>query len=458
MKNTPIRSAIARRSARLAALAVCCVCVLEAQPVDDTQLKQVIIFGRHSVRSPYAPNSTISPFAVQPYPTFTAAPPPPSIPLPAYGYLTVNGAALETILGGYYRQWLTKEGLLTGNDAADSAFVSFRANNIERTILTAQSFWSGLLPAAGPPKVTYVMPQTTIDPLFDPVDAGLARLDQQKAVAAVVGRLGGNPESLAAAYASEYALARSVLFGYPASQIPAPAAPAGTVDATTIPITVTTGMPVTIAGMSSVGAAIDPFIMEYADGMPAADVGWGRLTADGINQLGRLYNLSIDLEFRTPYLGSLLSSNLASHVVNSMVQAATGNPMTGSLGTPSTKAVVLIASDVNIAGLAGLFHLDWLLPGYQQDYCPPGGALVFQLRQSQHNGEYIVRASYVSQTLDQLRNRSALTLTAPPVTAPIFIPGCSTRNATFDCPLANFVTLAKQVVDERFVDQKDTNR
>ena len=84
--------------------------------------------------------------------------------------------------------------------------------------------------------------------------------------------------------------------------------------------------------------------------------------------------------------------------------------MTGALGNPSTKAIVLIASDSNITGLAGLFHLDWILPGYQADFCGPGGALVFQLRQSQSTGEYIVRASYVAQTLDQLRNRTALTL------------------------------------------------
>jgi 4-phytase/acid phosphatase len=457
MKNNSVFSMFARGPLRPAAVALFCVGFLAAQPVDDTQLKQVIIFGRHSVRSPVAPNATINPFAAQPYPVFAAAPPPPSIPLPSAGYLTVNGAALETILGGYYRLWLTNEGLLTGNDPADSAFVYFHSNNIERTILSAQSFWTGMLPAAGPPKVSYVLPQTSSDPLFDPVGAGVAALDQQKAVAAVMGRLGGNPESLAAAYAPEYALTRSILFGYPASQIPVPPAPAGTLDATAIPITVTTGSPVTIGGLSSVGIAADPFVMEYADGLPASEVGWGQLNIAGISQLSRLTTLAFDLEFRTPYLDSVQSSNVASHVVNSMVQAATGNPVTGSLGTPSTKVIALIASDVNITGLAGLFHLDWLLPEYPPDFCSPGGALVFELRQSQRNGEYLVRASYIAQTMDQLHNRSALTLSTPPASAPIFIPGCSVRNATFDCPLANFVTVAKQVIDQRSADRTDTD-
>jgi 4-phytase/acid phosphatase len=135
-----------------------------------------------------------------------------------------------------------------------------------------------------------------------------------------------------------------------------------------------------------------------------------------------------------------------------MVQAATGNAMKGALGNPATKAIVLTGSNTNITGLAGLFHLDWLLPGYEADVCGPGGALVFELRQSQSTGEYIVRASYVSQTLDQLRNQTALTLAAPPPSAPVFIPGCSVDNANFDCPLGTFVTIANHVIDPQSAD------
>ncbi len=89
------------------------VCLLTAQPVDDTLLKQVIIFGRHNVRAPVAPNSYLNEFSVQNFPDFGVA----------NGILTPNGEKLETLLGGYYRQWLTQEGLLTGNDIADAKFV-----------------------------------------------------------------------------------------------------------------------------------------------------------------------------------------------------------------------------------------------------------------------------------------------------------------------------------------------
>ena len=424
-------------------LALFCVSLLAAQPIDDTQLKQVIVFGRHSVRSPVAPNSYLNSYSVRPFPVFTVAP----------GILTDNGAKLETILGGYYRLWLTKEALLTGNDSADAPFVYFRANVLQRTRATAQAFAAGMLPAAAVNVNSY---QQGSDPLFDPVGAGVALLDQRKAIAAVKGRLGGNPQSLTSAYASELAFARSVLFGYPASQTPVPATPAGTVDVTTIPIDVTAGapgMPVNLGGLITVVNTIDPFVMEYAEGLPASDVGWGQLTAGGVSQTSRFLTLAFDLEDRTPYLAGVQSSNLASHVLRSMVQAATGNAMTGALGNPSSKVVMLVASDVNVTGLAGLFHLDWMLPGYQANYCAPGGALVFELRQSQSTGEFIVRASYIAQTLDQLRNRTALTLNTPPAKAPIFIPGCSVRNTTFDCPFQNFVAIAKQEIDPLSADR-----
>ena len=206
------------------------------------------------------------------------------------------------------------------------------------------------------------------------------------------------------------------MFNYPVNAGPPAPTPAGKTDVTDFasnPIAVTAGSgatPVDLGGLNNVIYAIDPFVMEYADGLPDQDVGWGRLTAGGVSQTSRLYNLVLDLEFRTPYLARVQSSNLASHIVRSLVQASSGNPTGGALGKPSTKVIVLIAANTNITGLAGLFHLDWLLPSYEADVSAPSGALVFELRQSQSSGAYFVRASYVAQTMEQLRHQTALTL------------------------------------------------
>ncbi|MGA3213834.1 MAG: hypothetical protein ABSD20_21205 [Terriglobales bacterium] len=99
MKNNFRLLTLARGLVRLAALTLSGVGFLAAQSADDTRLKQVTIFGRHSVRSGVASTDAFGSFAAQAYPAFTAASAPPSTPLPQAGYLTVNGAALETILG-----------------------------------------------------------------------------------------------------------------------------------------------------------------------------------------------------------------------------------------------------------------------------------------------------------------------------------------------------------------------
>lgn len=234
-----------------------------------------------------------------------------------------------------------------------------------------------------------------------------------------------------------------------------PSTPTGKVDVTAIPITLTAGnstAPVNPGGLADYYYAVDPFMMEYADGMPASQVGWGLLNEAGISQIFRVYDALLDLEFRTPYLAKVQSSNLASHIVRSLVQAATGNAMGGTVGTPSDKIVVLTAANTNLAGLAGLLQFDWLVDGYQRDVAAIGGALVFELFQSQRTGEFIVRAVYIAQTMDQLRNQTPLTLAAPPANVPVFIPSCSIHNATFDCPLENFVRLAQQAINSRYAD------
>lgn len=447
--------------ARLLPLALVCVSILAAQPVavqpfagepvDDTQAKQVIIFGRHAVRTPVLTNSSLDAFSVLPFPVFPNVSGGPPL---GVSVITPGGAIDETILGAYFRAWLINEGLLTSNDSTNAGVAYFRANDFPLITDTATAFWTGMLPGAPVNVHSYTAPAN--DPLFSPLAAGVSEIDYQKAVASVNGRLGDNAQSLASAYAPELALTRSILFNYSVNETPPPPAPKPDVtDLFLHPITVTPGntsQPVNLGSLAEIIPAIDPFVMEYADGLAPADVGWGQLTLEGNNQINRLYNLVLDLEYRTPYLARIQSSNVASHIVRSLVQAATGNQTPGALASPATKVIALIAANTNITGLAGLLHLDWLLPGYQPDVSAPGGALVFELRQSMSTGEYIVRVSYIAQTMDQLRNQTPLTLNAPPAIAPVFVPGCSVDNATFDCPLGKFVGVSTELIDPNSVD------
>src|ERR1039457_7219800 len=154
--------------------------------------------------------------------------------------------------------------------------------------------------------------------------------------------------------------------------------------------------------------------MEYANGFPLADVGWGQLSLDTLSQTTRIITLTLNVELRTPYLAQVQSSNAAAHILRSMKQAVLGEAIPGAFGDPASRVIVVISSDAYMTGLAGLLGLHWQLPGYQPDFCTPGGALVFELRQSRRTGEHLVRVFYPAQSFAPQRHLPPLNAPSPP--------------------------------------------
>jgi len=206
-----------------------------------------------------------------------------------------------------------------------------------------------------------------------------------------------------------------------------------------------------VGGLSYSVFAADPFVMEYADGMPLSDVAWGQLTLDQLSQQSRLVQLQFQISLRSPYLARVQSSNAAAHILRSMKQAVLGETVPGAFSDPSARVLVIVSSDDYVAGLAGLLQLHWQLPGYQPDFCAPAGALIFELRQSASTGEFIVRVYYTAQSFDQLRNLTALNLDTPPETAQLLVPGGSRPGASLDVRFPVFQKLVMDAVGLEYV-------
>jgi 4-phytase/acid phosphatase len=414
---------------------------------DGTILKEIIVFGRHSIRSGVIDSKIQGKFSANPYPGFVGVPD---------GYLTPNGQKAARLLGSYFHDYLIHEGVLTGNTNTDLARSYFRANSIERSYMTAAKFGAGLIPGASIPVHSY--PSGTPDPVFDPLSAMVATVDPARAVAEVLGVFGSGT-NIASAYSGEFSLIGKVL--YPAGTQPTNNAAQGSLDPTTLPITLTSIAPLSkpysagnvidTGGLNSTLLAADPFVMQYADGFPAKDVGWGRLTMDALSQQTRLITLQIDIVMRQHYLAKVQSSSAASHILRSMNQAIGGEFLAGAFGTAQSQVHVIISSDFYVAGLAGLLGLHWLLPGYQPDYCAPGGALVFELRQVKTTGQYLVRAFYTAQTFDQLRYLTPLTLTQPPATMQLLIPRGSNSAGNLDIDFTTFSNLLNEAIGPEYV-------
>ena len=103
------------------------------------ELCQVVIVSRHNLRAPLgtamqnlAESTTNKWFA------WTSAP----------GELSRKGAALETAMGGWFRDRLGDLGLFERNALLRPDQVRFIANNMQRTVATARSFATGFMPEA----------------------------------------------------------------------------------------------------------------------------------------------------------------------------------------------------------------------------------------------------------------------------------------------------------------------
>jgi 4-phytase/acid phosphatase len=109
-----------------------------------------------------------------------------------------------------------------------------------------------------------------------------------------------------------------------------------------------------------------------------------------------------------------------------------------------------------VTGLAGLLGLHWALPGYHPDFCAPGGALVFELRQSRRSRDFVVRAYYTAQTFDQLRDLTHLTLSEPPATMQLRIPVDRPPAEDLDVRFELFQRAVRKAIDPDCVEDPST--
>ncbi|MFI5356571.1 MAG: histidine-type phosphatase [Opitutales bacterium] len=402
----------------------------------DSDLRLVVMLTRHGVRSPLYTNEDLGQFAAQPWPDW-------SVPK---GFLTPHGRQQMTLLGAYCRALYVSAGLLSGAPPADRSVVCFRTDSDQRTRETAHDFAAGLLP--GVTVEPQARPQNRLDPLFRAAQLPIGHPDRTLGAAAVAGSIGGDQTAMLQALAPEFATLHRVLFGDAA---PAP----GKQDVRNLTAMITPGTAdhtVSLDGPLHTAMQItDNLMLEYAEGMPMAQVGWGRLTPADLTQLIRLHSLYFNLAHATFYPAQVQASDLASHILLTLEQAANSRPTAGAFGSPQNKLVVLVGHDTNLISLGGLLGLSWWLPGTQPNPLLPGGALVFELRQRRSDHQFFIRTYYLSQTLEQTRNLDLLTLDHPPARAPIFIPGCSTAGPGYDAPLAAFAALTHRVVNPDFV-------
>jgi 4-phytase/acid phosphatase len=418
--------------------------VLRAQnsPRSGGELKFVVIVSRHGVRPPLWTDEQLNQYSSQPWPKWD---------VPA-GHLTAHGAALMKLFGAYDRAQFAKAGLLSEKGCTDADKVYFWADTDERTISTARAVSEGMLPGCGA-KVN-ALAEREADPIFSPLAAGIGHADQALGTASVVGRLGGHADALLEAYRPALEVLQEILLGCkPGAKCP-PAGLESKLSLLTMPTTVGPAKGDRLVEMKGAIATAstlsENLLLEYTNGMEGKDLGWGRLDEARLLQVMSLHTAYEELLRRDPYIGRASASNMLSHILKSMEQAITAKPVAGAIGKPGDRVLFLAGHDGNVANIAGTLNLSWLLPGYQPNDTPPGGALFFELWR-QPTGEYQVRSYYTAQTPEQMHKALPLTPDNPPAIAPLFLGGCSEAGPGMPCSWKAFQHKVETSIDPTMV-------
>ena len=389
----------------------------------NEKLEFAVILTRHGVRSPTRKTDELNRYSRQPWPTWSVAP----------GHLTEHGAHLMTLVGAYDREQFASEGLLTTTGCADADHIKIIADSDQRTRETGRSLAVGLAPSCSIEVSS--LPEGTVDPLFHSLRANAEHADNGLAFASVVGRIGSSPEGLIEAYRPQLESLQEVLRGCsPGAECAKPGAVA-LPSIFDVPSSLGIGKGSRLlefhSPMSLASTMAEDFLLEYTEGMEMQNVGWGRLDLHKLREMVQIHTAEEDITGRSSYIACVQSSSLLFHILASLEQAAQQKAVAGALTKPSDRLLILVGHDTNLANVSGALNLSWLVDGRRDD-TPPGGALVVELWKQRGTAELTVRAYFMAQSLDQMRNASPLSLAEPPERAALWIPGCSRADLSCD--------------------------
>jgi 4-phytase/acid phosphatase len=393
------------------AFALCALAVSSAAGA-SLRLERVVLVERHGVRPPTQTNAELAKYADKPWPDWPVAP----------GVLTPHGAATVRLMGETLHATYRAAGLLPAHRCAGAGAVSVWADGTdERTRHSGQILADTLAPGCGV-KAGFAAPSPR-DPIFDDSANTHCRVDPDKArealAAAAAGPAGSTPVAEALTRLQAIVAPDACKGGAGTCLAATPTIPAG-------------------GGMASYGAApslAEDLLLEYADGKPLKDVGWGRASAADIAAVMPVHERTFAILRDAAYVASHRSAYMGRVVLAALQgEPAAGGPRSG----PRLRVLALAGHDTNLALMAGIFGLSWTLPG-EPDGTAPSTVLAFEVWSD--GDKRFVRPVIYYETLEQLRTLRPGRAARLPLT----FADC-TRGPTGECALDDVIRHANAVI------------
>jgi len=394
-------------------------------------LERVVLFMRHGVRPPTKSAAELAPLSDSAWPddqSWGAAP----------GELTPHGAQAIRKLGSDLRQYYIQAGLLTPSAADSDQYVIWADAADQRTRETGKTLAAALANPSTPSNTadftkaggSVAWSTEVLDPLFDALSAHVCRLDPEAAQHAVwvQGAL-ENRETALALTKMQNVMAPDACNAGSGSCLAGPSQ----IKATDHDVKIT-------GPMATASTASEVFLLEYENGLPMAQVGFGRADAVAIAQLLSIHEHTSDLTRRTPYI----AVRRAYALVQFILAALSNDNVSDKVNTtaPAIRAqqrmIGLVGHDTNLSNLAGVFGLDWQLPE-QPDSTAPGTTLAFERWKNNKSGKVILQMRLFYQSMEQVR-----ALSDTPVRQMAVRPAACQQVA--DCELETVLTRIKSIL------------
>jgi 4-phytase/acid phosphatase len=342
-----------------------------AAPAPGWQLDHVVVVMRHGVRPPTKAEPLPVGMAPAPWPSWDVR----------WGELTHHGERAVALLGAFDR--MNYAGLLGAGCPAIRAV----SDKDQRTVRTAEVYVAALLP--GCDVGVEHKASSERDPRFSPFDGASPSSNNNVLTAANAAFPRGGAGALDRELAGDWAALDRILDCQAAACIAAQ------------PTSVSANAgKVKLNGALAIGGSFsETLALEYADGQPLAQVGWGRVNRDEITRLLDLHAWEFAVTARPPLVARAGASVLLGEVAE-------------ALSAPDAPAFSLfVGHDTNLALIGGALGLHWQGVQFAPDDPPPGGALMFE-RWSNGSGRYRLVVRFRSQSLDEMRDLTPLSASA----------------------------------------------
>ena len=397
----------------------------ETPAPDGWTLQGVVLYGRHSLRSPTKPvlcldaddTACMNNVGQRPWPDFGVV----------AGNLLPQAYPRVRALGAYFRSHYAEQGLVPAAGCPATRQAATLYSDDERTTMTAGAFADGFAAGCAAPihadAATY--------------SGGAAcAIDREAEAAAALAFVGGSWRNRA-----EGDLARPLAV---MNEVLGPFAPGGCARSGLEPgCSIATADPAKAIAMASTPA--EQILFEYAAGYPDAEVGWGRLAGAAglplgaaVSEVNAIHALSLAATNMPPAIGARPGSKSLSLVLHALERFATKPE------AEPAPVVAFFSHDTLILHLAGMLGLDWTLESYNPHQIPPGGVIAFELWKTPA-GDLRVRSVYRAQTIEQLREARPLGADDPPTTSVMAIKGCAMADGA--CPWSEFAAIAEAAID-----------